>query len=94
MACHRAVKQASEPIRALAALPRDAKPLPQHRKLADFVFFSHARHADAKVACADCHGAASDTLEPRVEVKMKFCVDCHRTRHASSACTICHELSQ
>jgi len=94
MVCHQAVKADTEPIRKLAALPRDASPFAVPRKLPDFVFFSHSRHTASKVSCADCHGASDAPNEPRIDAKMKVCVDCHRARRTSTACTICHELSQ
>jgi Class III cytochrome C family len=53
--------------------------------LPDFVVFSHARH---KTACATCHG------EKPLAMKMKACVDCHKTNKATVACTACHDLSQ
>lgn len=66
-----------------AAIPASpAHPLP------DFVFFSHARHHAAKIACESCHG------DSRAAMKMAECVSCHRTNRASTSCTICHELSQ
>ena len=94
MVCHRAVRQENAAIRALAALPRDARPFAAPHKLPDFVFFSHGRHAIAKVACTYCHGPMQADAEPRIDAKMKVCIDCHRGRRASIACTVCHELSQ
>jgi hypothetical protein len=98
MVCHRAVKQDSPEIRALAALPKDARIAPADPvyKLPDFVFFSHARHGAAKVECQSCHGDIwqQDQIKAAVAIKMRFCVDCHRARKASVACNICHELNQ
>lgn len=64
--------------------------------LPDFVFFSHARHAAAKIACEHCHGDVwkEDPTRPVLQMNMKACVDCHKSRQASVACTKCHELSQ
>ncbi len=65
-------------------------------KLADFVFFSHAKHAVAKVECKSCHGdvAAHDVLQVDHPLTMKACVDCHRAKKAAVGCTTCHELGQ
>jgi hypothetical protein len=65
-------------------------------KLPDFVFFSHAKHAAAKVACKSCHGdvAAQAVLEVKQPPTMKSCVDCHRTNRAAITCNTCHELGQ
>jgi len=62
----------------------------------DFVFFSHGRHAAAKVACNRCHGDVmqQEVLQAQQAVKMKWCVDCHRSNQASITCTTCHELGQ
>jgi len=53
--------------------------------LPDFVVFSHARH---KTACETCHG------EHPLAMKMKACVDCHKSNKAVVTCTACHDLSQ
>jgi hypothetical protein len=74
------------------------QPIPSRRvyKLPDFVFFSHARHAAAKVECAACHGdlKAQDRIELHRSTKMAACVGCHKETKASIVCTVCHELGQ
>ncbi|HTB14530.1 MAG TPA: cytochrome c3 family protein [Bryobacteraceae bacterium] len=64
--------------------------------LPDFVFFSHAKHAAAKVGCENCHGDVwkQATMKPVLPMKMGACVDCHKARKATIACNKCHELSQ
>jgi hypothetical protein len=98
MTCHRAVKKDSPEIQRLAALGNDAKPFPSHQvyTVADFVYFSHARHRKAGADCHNCHGAvsASDVITKEVPTTMKACVDCHKSRRASIACNVCHELGQ
>lgn len=98
MICHRAVKTESPEIKRLAALGADAKPFPTHRvyTLADFVFFSHARHRQAAIDCRACHAAVADrdVVIREFPTTMKACVDCHKAHHASVACNACHELSQ
>ena len=46
--------------------------------------------------CASCHGDvwAEDVVKPQLPMKMKACVDCHKTNHATVVCTACHELTQ
>ncbi|MBM3783715.1 MAG: cytochrome c3 family protein [Acidobacteria bacterium] len=65
-------------------------------RLPDFVFFSHTRHAAAKVECAGCHGEVK--VQPMPEKKavtsMAACVNCHREAKATIVCTACHELGQ
>ncbi len=65
-------------------------------RMPDFVNFSHKVHADAKAECARCHGnvASMHTVTPAVEMKMKFCVDCHKETEAAVDCFVCHELGQ
>jgi hypothetical protein len=79
-------------------LPKDAKVAPDAPVyvLPDFVFFSHARHAAAKIVCDACHGNVwqQETIQPVLAMKMKACVDCHRSHAAATACNKCHELSQ
>jgi hypothetical protein len=76
----------------------EAREIPSARvyKLADFVFFSHARHGEAKVECAGCHGEVneSDAIKPVRSTKMIDCVNCHKERKATIACNSCHELGQ
>lgn len=91
---------------ASAGLPRStaclachqsaASPAEPARKLPDFVFFSHARHHAAHLACAACHGDIEkhDASNASLPVKMAACVACHRATHAAASCTVCHELSQ
>ena len=83
--CHRAVPQNK------VILP----PSPVYR-LPDFVFFRHSQHAAKGIACSVCHGDVwkQDPIVQVLPMKMKACVDCHQTSHASVTCTVCHELSQ
>jgi hypothetical protein len=64
--------------------------------LPDFVIFSHARHKTDRISCVACHGDvwADDVVKAQLPMKMKACVDCHKTNHAIVVCTACHELTQ
>ncbi|HYM11766.1 MAG TPA: cytochrome c3 family protein [Bryobacterales bacterium] len=97
MLCHNNLKKDSSPIRKLVEYDKEKKPVPWVRVylLPDFVFFSHAKHAAAKVECAACHGpVAQRSVLAEIHVKMKTCIDCHRMRGASIECNLCHELAQ
>ncbi len=98
MVCHQSVKREAPAIERLAALAADAKPFPtgKVRRLPDFIFFSHARHATGGVTCVPCHGSVleQDTRPEQGPRTMKACVDCHRKHEATVACTACHELNQ
>ena len=62
----------------------------------DFVFFSHARHFAAKLECQSCHGdvALQASVQAQQPVRMKWCVDCHKSSKAPAICNTCHELGQ
>lgn len=82
--CHPAIpRQVTFPTRRVFRLP-------------DFVSFSHKVHLAAKAECARCHGdvAAMQQVRAAVEMKMKFCVDCHTETKAAVDCFVCHELGQ
>ena len=95
MVCHREVAKDAEAIRRLAGLGKKTAIVPETPvyALPDFVFFSHAKH---KMSCEACHGNvwARDTVKLELNMKMKACVDCHKAKQATVACTVCHELSQ
>ena len=82
----------------LAGLAPDTPIVPEKPLyvLPDFVIFSHARHKTSPISCASCHGDvwAQDTVKAQLSMKMKACIDCHKTHHATVVCTACHELSQ
>jgi hypothetical protein len=61
--------------------------------LPDFVFFSHQAHIQAGFDCGKCHGdiAHMDRVMLRGgDLKMGFCVQCHRDENFSHDCFICH----
>jgi hypothetical protein len=65
-------------------------------ELPDFVFFSHGKHAAARIECSSCHGkvAAQESVTVQQALKMKWCVDCHKQNKAAVRCNTCHELGQ
>ena len=71
-------------------------PLLRVYTLPEFVFFSHGKHAGAKVECQTCHGnvLAQEKVDLAQPMKMKWCVDCHKQQKAAITCTTCHELGQ
>ena len=84
-ACHKAPHRASSPVQWVRVY-----------KVPDFVMFSHARHVNGNVQCADCHGSVPerDVLAKEVPTNMVSCMNCHASRGASNACNVCHELGQ
>ena len=97
MLCHQTMPRTAPLLQRLADLPKDATPFKvQHHKIPDFVFFSHARHNQAKIECATCHSAVyqTDDLRPHIGLSMKACIECHKRTQAKIGCDVCHELGQ
>ncbi len=71
-------------------------PMTRVYEVPDFVFFSHAKHLGAKLQCDSCHGnvALQASVHAQQPVRMKWCVDCHKSSKAKVGCTTCHELGQ
>jgi len=53
---------------------------------------AHDRHAEADVACNECHGTIGNApiTKPGSAVLMKRCMACHAERRAPSECQTCH----
>ena len=98
MTCHAQMAKDADPLKKLAALTADTPVIPEKPlyKLPDYVFFSHSRHKAANVECATCHGDVwqTDVVELKLPMRMKGCVDCHRTNNAPVKCNSCHEPFQ
>jgi hypothetical protein len=98
MVCHAGIKRDSEAIKQLAAIPKDAHITPEKPlyKLPEFVYFSHARHSSANIECEQCHGNVfeQDSVSLHMPMRMKACVDCHRSNAAAVTCASCHEPIQ
>jgi Cytochrome c7 and related cytochrome c/Class III cytochrome C family len=98
MACHAQSAKDNPAIVKLSGLSADARLVPEKPVylLPDFVNFSHARHHAAAIDCTFCHGDVwqMETVEPHLAMRMKACVDCHRTKQAPVACNTCHEAFQ
>jgi hypothetical protein len=60
--------------------------LPEH------VYFPHMMHLRARLDCVLCHGevAGMDRVARSVELKMGWCLSCHREHQASIDCWTCH----
>ncbi len=96
MTCHRDMPPASAETRKLAQLGEGNQLLAWTRlyRLPDFVFFSHRKHAGARVECAVCHGPVKDrdSLWQEKDISMVACVDCHKLRNATLQCDQCHNI--
>jgi hypothetical protein len=95
--CHKTMPQTSPVLKRLGKLAEEARPFhAEYDNLPDYVIFSHARHARAKLGCAECHGNVwtQERTEPARALNMKACVDCHKSHQAKVVCVLCHELGQ
>ncbi len=97
MLCHQAIATAAGTVRELAALPAGSR-IRWERvyKVPDFVFFSHAEHSQAGLACAACHGPVEtrSVLAQEISTNMVACMNCHAQRRVSNECYLCHDLGQ
>ncbi len=98
MLCHSSIKAESASIQKLATMAGEDRDPAWVRvyQLPDFVFFSHANHSAAEVACATCHGPVEkrEVLSQEVSTSMETCMNCHLARQASTDCHLCHELGE
>ena len=56
------------------------------------VKFNHSPHVRAGIDCSNCHGDVKNmtVAERAVKLSMGFCLQCHRSRQASTDCVTCH----
>ena len=99
MACHQGIAKDRPSIQKLSALAASGEAIPWVRvyKLPDYVYWQHGTHLDAKVSCAECHGAVADRDVIAVEtnvVRMLGCVSCHDKRQVFTDCGACHAPRQ
>ena len=98
MQCHVSIKADSPEVQKIRDAAKTGEKIPWVRlyKVPDFVFFSHANHRKAGVECVTCHGPVAErtVLTKELPTNMKFCVDCHKQKNASTSCALCHQLGQ
>ncbi|HVN81237.1 MAG TPA: PQQ-binding-like beta-propeller repeat protein [Terriglobia bacterium] len=96
MSCHGSILKENPVIQKLTQLAKEGQKVSWNRvyRLPEFVFFSHQKHANAKVDCTICHGPVSerDSLWQERDISMGACVDCHKIRKASISCGFCHDI--
>lgn len=97
MLCHGTVAADRPAVKRLAAFPEGSRiPWVRAYRVPDFVFFSHAEHAAAGLACSHCHGPVEtrEVVQQEVSTGMVACMNCHVEREASNECYLCHDLGQ
>lgn len=98
MLCHAAIRTESPAIQQLSKIHEKGEKIDWVRvyELLDFVFFSHAGHTKAGIACKTCHGPVAErkVLAKEVSTSMTACMNCHEAKEVSNDCFLCHELGQ
>ena len=95
--CHQTSRDTSEEATKVTRLLEEGDPLQFNKlfRLPDYAFYTHRRHVGiAKLECSTCHGGIADTERPPehplVDIKMKFCRECHEERGVTQDCNACH----
>lgn len=93
-ACHLYISQAAPEIKKLTGYWDKREPIAWVRvnALPDHVYFPHKMHIRAGIDCSHCHGnvAAMERITRTANLKMGWCLGCHRTHKASIDCWTCH----
>ncbi|MEE8519203.1 MAG: cytochrome c3 family protein [Dehalococcoidia bacterium] len=78
-------------IGELGSVPEPVNWVRVHR-LPDSVQFVHSPHIEQGISCSTCHGdvGSMEVVKQVRNLKMRDCVDCHRTFSAPTDCTTCH----
>jgi hypothetical protein len=96
MICHESIATDRPLIQQITALSKQGVDLSWQRVYGyaaeSHVRFNHAPHIRAKVDCSNCHGRIDQqTVAGRnVDLRMGFCVECHKSKQAPNECLTCH----
>ena len=94
-ACHLYISPDAPEIRKLMEYWDKQEPIPWVRinSLPDHVYFPHMMHIRASIDCSVCHGQVSvmERISRTANLKMGWCLGCHRQHKASIDCWTCHK---
>ncbi len=94
MLCHRKIIVTHPQIAKLTQHYNERRPVEwvKVNSVPNFVYFNHERHIRAGYDCGRCHGdvAQMDRVALVHDLKMGFCIQCHRDEGFSHDCYICH----
>ena len=94
MGCHKFAATDREPIKFLTEKynANEAIEWTKVHDMPDFVRFTHKRHVQSGIDCAECHGDVKtmETAEQGASLQMGWCVECHMSKGASISCVACH----
>jgi hypothetical protein len=86
--CHQDILKKSSYLDIVRNSYSQKKPLLWNRvnRLPDHVYFHHARHVNAGIACTHCHGDAHDMplMTKQQDFTMQWCLSCHKDHHPGS----------
>jgi len=93
-ACHQFISPDAPEIRKLMDYwdKRESIPWVRVYSLPDHVYFPHMMHIHAKIDCVTCHGTVAEMyrISRTANLKMGWCLGCHRQHKASIDCWTCH----
>jgi hypothetical protein len=93
--CHSAMAQESPATQKLMEYVDAGQEIPWVRvfEIPQYTYFPHKWHIRAGVECEDCHeGVGTSVATARhIDLKMAWCMDCHKERQASIDCVTCHK---
>jgi c(7)-type cytochrome triheme protein len=94
MNCHNVVRTDRPAVQELTKLYETNQPIQWVRvhRVPDYVYFSHRWHVAKGIACQTCHGPVEtmDVVRQAENLKMGWCISCHRQNQASQECNTCH----
>ncbi len=95
--CHDDVESENREAGKVAGYVARGERIPWRRvhRVPDHVYFSHRRHVRlGELQCPVCHGDVAQMEqpfeEPRQEIRMSWCIDCHQRRGVDNDCFACH----
>lgn len=93
--CHESMEDEDTPPekRVATLFDADGKMLAAKlSELPDETVFSHLRHVEAELDCAECHVGidTAETIDEDVIVTMDDCMDCHSSKAVPNECLTCH----
>jgi hypothetical protein len=81
-------------VRVLTSYWNENRRIPWVRihDLPDHAHFPHMVHVNAEVQCQECHGQveAMAEIELQQDLRMGWCLECHREREVRTDCFVCH----
>jgi hypothetical protein len=93
-ACHQFIAADRPEVKKVLAFAERKEAIPWVRvhDLPDHVYFPHMLHVRAGLTCNACHGevAAMERTRRVANLKMGWCLECHRQKGASIDCWACH----